>query len=185
MRRNKCLKLCMTLGHGTWPIPGERRTMNCWFVPWQTSPAPTFSKFPSQFSQAGFRPDSFVGWSCEHTAFDPEQLIFHKDNRELGYSGKSIKFYFTAQAGYNYTQTRGFPGQNGLQFLQNHSHLGQFSLLFVMQTVILHPFWFLDIIANKINYVFQEVAAWFHHYSKPDSIYMPSDKLYLSIDLRW
>jgi hypothetical protein len=25
-----------------------------------------------------------VGWSCEHVAFDPEQIIFRRAHRELG-----------------------------------------------------------------------------------------------------
>ena len=44
----------------------------------------SFSTFPSQFSQVSSTANCYVGWSCEHVAFDPEQIIFRRAHRELG-----------------------------------------------------------------------------------------------------
>lgn len=59
----------------------------------------SFSSFPSQFSQLSSAASCYVGRSCEHVAFDPEQLIFHRAHRELGGDRRRSQ----VPPGHNYT----------------------------------------------------------------------------------
>lgn len=108
-----------------------------------------FSTFPSHFSQVSSTANCCMGWSREHLAFDPEQLIFHRTHRELGRDRRKNQIPTWSEL----HKSTWFPGLRETLGLGNPQPLGPLFCHMSWKHTIFNTFLFLDVVPCEINWV--------------------------------